>query len=308
MLIKKITKTLFVITLLCIDLFATEKLNVIATNSIIDDWISEIADKKINLTTIIGPDTDNHTFEPTPKDGVSLSKADLIFENGLGLEYWLDDLYVSSKSKAIRIPLSNSLHNLYKYNKNSTTCTHPNCNHSQDYDPHTWLDVSNVIAMIKIITKQLVLSDPLNASYYQTHSEIYIKKLQELDSWIFHQIKLIPLQNRKLLTNHNSMRYFALRYKFELAGDMLGSSSTESVDPSGAQFVKLIAIIKKYKIKAVFGENSHNTILLDNLTAETNLPKPQILYIESLGKKNSPAENYIALMRYNVLTIVNALK
>ena len=309
MLIKKIILCLISgCFFVCTQLFGHQTLNVVSTNSIIGDWVHQIARNKVNLSIIVGPDTDNHTFEPTPKDAIFISKADLIFENGLGLEFWLDYLFKSSKSKASRIPLSASLPNLYEYKNSGHAHTHASSCRHHECDPHTWLSVPNAIAIIKIITQSLIYADPSNQAYYQSQSNAYIQKLQALDSWIFDQVNTIPPENRKLITNHDNFRYFALRYNFEVLGDILGSSSTENIDPSASQFVKLIKLIKAHNVKAVFAENVQNTVLVDKLASEANLPKPKVLYTEALGKKDSPASDYISLMRHNVLSIVDALK
>src|SRR5260221_8546522 len=76
------------------------KLNVIATFSILGDLVQNVAGDNIQLHTLVGPDGDTHTYEPIPADGVALAQANVIFENGLGFETWLDKLYTASASKA----------------------------------------------------------------------------------------------------------------------------------------------------------------------------------------------------------------
>lgn len=280
------------------------QLQIVATDSIIADWIKNISNNTLHLTTLVGPDTDNHTFEPTPRDGVSLSKANIIFENGLGLEFWLNGLYKSSKSKAQRIALSSYVNNLLKANCHG----HAHCNHGHDYDPHTWLDVNNVILMVQTIKETLVKEDPENAQTYQILTAKYIDELKKLDVWIFEQVSKIPPANRKLITNHNSFAYFAKRYGFTILGDILGSTSTDNIDPSAGHFKNLIKIIRKHKVPAIFGENIQNNALINKLAQETHLPQPKILYTESLSKESGPARSYVDLMKYNVETMVESLK
>lgn len=78
------------------------KLNVVATYSVLGDFVHNVAGDQVALTTLVGGDGDTHTFEPAPQDSVALAKADVIFENGVGFEGWLDKLYTSSQSKAVR--------------------------------------------------------------------------------------------------------------------------------------------------------------------------------------------------------------
>lgn len=283
---------------------APAPLQIIATDSIIADWIKNISNNSLHLITLVGPDTDNHTFEPTPQDSVALTKANIIFENGLGLEFWLNGLYKSSASKAERIALSSHIKNLLKADCHG----HAHCNHGHDYDPHIWLDVSNVIIMVQTITDTLVKKDPQNSQIYRALSTKYITELETLDDWIFSQVSQIPPSNRKLITNHNSFAYFAKRYGFKILGDILGSTTTDNVDPSAGHFKNLVTIIRKNKVPAIFGETIQNNALINKLASETNLPKPKLLYTEALSKKNGPAKNYIELMQYNVKTLVENLK
>src|SRR5262245_17638210 len=81
----------------------SEKLNVVATFSILGDWVQAVAGDNVQLHTLVGPDGDTHTYEPVPADGVALAHANLIFENGLGFETWLNKLYTASGSAARRV-------------------------------------------------------------------------------------------------------------------------------------------------------------------------------------------------------------
>jgi len=281
-----------------------EGLMVVATNTLVADWVHEVAGDKIRLKTLVGPNSDVHSFEPSPQDVQRLSQADLIFENGLGLEYWLNALYKASDSKAVRISLSDGLP-LLPYEDCGHEChTH---GHLMDNDPHVWLDVQNVILMVKRIETVLIQYDPANKVYYHSKANDYIKKLQELDEWIFAQIQSIPVNNRKLITNHNNFRYFAKRYGLTILGSVLHSATTEGTGPSARKFTQLIKLIRQYNIPAVFGENVQNPVLIRQLAKEAHLPPPEILYTEALGSTNELAKNYVELMRYDVNTLVKGL-
>lgn len=279
-------------------------LTVVATNTLIADWVQEVAQDKIKLKMLVGPNSDVHSFEPSPQDVQYLSQADLIFENGLGLEYWLNALYKASDSKAVRIPLSEGLQ-LLPYED----CGHECHNHGHmDKDPHVWLDVQNVILMVKKIETVLIKYDPANKAYYHLKANDYVKKLQGLDEWIFVQIQSIPENKRNLITNHNNFRYFAKRYGLTILGSVLHSGTTEGTGPSAREFTQLIKLIKRYNVPAVFGENVQNPSLTRQLAKEANLPAPEILYTEALGGAASePAQNYVELMRYDVNTLVKGL-
>src|ERR1700735_5323824 len=96
---------LFVLFVLGLGVFPAhaDKTNVIATISIIGDVVKNVAGDAVNLVTLVGPNGDAHEYEPIPSDSVNIARADIIFENGLHLEHWLDKLYEASGSKAKRV-------------------------------------------------------------------------------------------------------------------------------------------------------------------------------------------------------------
>ena len=85
------------------------KLKVIATISIIGDWVNIVGGDCIDLKTLVGPDGDPHEYEPVPADSVCVAQASLVFENGFGLENWLDKLYDSARSEATRVVITNGI-------------------------------------------------------------------------------------------------------------------------------------------------------------------------------------------------------
>ena len=276
-----------------------QKLQVIAAQSIIADWVYQVAGDRVELSTLVKENTDTHTFEPAARDIVALAKGNILFENGLGLEFWLDDLYRSSESSAKRIVLSDKVEKI-PVEKGQ---------HSHgEFDPHIWLNVKNTITMVNIISQVLQDADSQNASFYKTRTDAYIKELEKLDAWIFAQVSSIEEKDRKLISGHNSLGYFAKHYGFKILGSILASSSTDQIDPSALHFAKLIRLIRKNKVPGIFSENIENTALIRQLAKETSLPKPKMLYTGALSGSDGPANTYIKLMRHNVKTIVESLK
>lgn len=279
------------------------KTKVVACNSIIADWVREIAKGKIELYTIVPPDTDNHSFEPSARDAIKIAQADLIFEIGLGFEFWLDGIFNSSESQAQRIELSNYSKKIALSECASHHCSH----HHSDFDPHVWLNPNNVILMVERIGEVLSKVDSPNKAFYMKNTAGYKKELSLLNKWILQKIEVLPLSKRKLVTNHDNFSYFAKEYGFDSVGNVLGSASTETGDPSASQFVKLLKLIKEKKVRAIFAENIQNTALVDKLAQEAHLPKPNVLYTEALSSSSGPASTYLEMMRYNVKTIVGSL-
>jgi len=288
------------------------KPKVVATFSVLGDLLSNIAGDKIEVVTLVGPDSDTHVYEPKPSDVAKIANAVAIFEIGVGLEHWLDKLYQSSSSKAKRHVVTSGLTLLdgsddepekkdAKKDKDKAKAK------EEDKDPHVWHDVKNAMHMVRQMRDQLMKVDPANASFYQTKTLAYLLKLEELDTWVFSQVATVPRARRKLVTNHDTFNYFAKRYGFDIVGDALGSTSTEGAEPSPKDIVKLIRKIKDAKVPVIFAENIESNKLIKRLATEAGVRLGPELFTDALGKAGSPGETYEKMVRYNVTAIVTEL-
>lgn len=321
---------------------AGEKLKVVATFSILGDLVQSVGGDKIELHTLVGPGGDTHTFEPSPSDSVALVEARLIFENGLELETWLDDLYSASGSTAKRVVVTEGLdpiamaageheheetgehdeHAASEHEEHAAEAEHEEHSAETDheehagtdghghahgeFDPHVWHDVPHVIHEVELIRDALVEADPANAPSYQANAEAYLGQLKELDSWVAEEIKKIPADRRKLVTSHDTFGYLARRYGLEIVGSGLGVS-TEASDPSAAEVAGLIEEIRAVGVPAIFTENVSNPKLMERVAAEAGVTLGPQLYTDALGEPGSDGETYLKMMRYNVTALVTAL-
>lgn len=272
------------------------KPKVIATISIIGDVVKNVAKDAVDLIVLVGPDGDAHEYEPVPGDSVNIAKADIIFENGLYLEHWLDKLYAASGSKARRVIVSQGVA-LRIFEDNP-----------QEVDPHAWQDVTNVIIYTQNVRDALVAFDPAHKDQYTINANNYIQKLQSLNAWIQAQVAFIPVDKRKLVTNHDALGYFARSYGFKIIGAVIPSATTEASDPSAQQTVRLLNIIKANGVHAIFSENMANPKLAQTLSKEAGVQVGPELYTDALGLKGSEGETYLKMMRHNVKIFLEYLK
>jgi len=282
---------------------ASGKFKVVATTSILGDFVQNVGGDKVEVRTLVGAGGDAHTFEPSPADGVALAEAQLVFENGLEFETWLDDLHTASGSKAERVVVTEGLEPLAA----------PEGEHAEEgehergeFDPHVWHDVTHAIGMVEKVRDALVKADPANAQTYQSNAEAYIAQLQELDAWVLEQVKALPEDRRRLVTSHDTFGYFAARYGFAIVGTALGVS-TEVADPSAGEIAKLVEDIKAASVPAIFAENVSNPKLMEQIANEAGVQLAPKLYTDALGAPGSDGETYLKMIRYNVTTIVTAL-
>ena len=274
------------------------KLNVVATFSILGDLAQAVAGENVQLRTLVGSDGDTHTYEPIPADGVALAQANLIFENGLGFETWLNKLYTASGSRAKRVVVSSGV----------TPGKITIGSEAGSTDPHAWQDVTYAMGMVAVIRDSLAAQDPAHAAAYQANAAAYLKQLQDLDGYIQQQAGTLPAGRRRLVTNHDALGYFAVRYGFQVMGDVLGSVSTEASEPSAAEIARLIDEIKGAQVPAIFTENIENAAVINQVAQEAGVTVAPPLYTDALGKPGTAGESYVKMMRYNIDTIVAALK
>ncbi len=289
------------------------KPKVVATFSVVGDLVRNVAGDHVELITLVGSDGDAHTFEPAPQDAAALAKAAVIVENGVGFEGWLDKLYASSQSKAKRVVASKGLklrdaddEHEHEAKKDGDKQKHKHDH--DDQDPHVWHDVQNAIHMTGVIETELAKADPANAAKYRANAAAYAKQLQELDQWVLDQVATVPEARRKLVTSHDTFGYFAQRYGFKVVGTALGSFSTETADPSAADFAKLCATIKAAKVPVVFAENIQSAKVVHRLAQEAGVKLAPPLFTDALGKEGSEGDTYLKMMRHNVAVIVNNLR
>ena len=272
-------------------------IRIVATYSILGDWVRKIGGDQVKLATLVGPGGDAHTYEPTPRDSVALSKADIVFENGLGFETWLDRLFEASGSKARRIVVTAGIKPRELVQDGKRT----------EVDPHVWHLPSNAVRMVEAITDALVQAQPAYANEFRQRQSEYVGQLHELDEWISQETSSIPEQRRKLVTTHDTFGYMADAYGYEVLS-VLGSGSSEVSDPSAAQVAAIIDRIRKLKIPAIFSENILNPQLTRQIADQAGVKIVPTLYTDALGPAESTGSDYLSMMRFNIRTIVEALR
>jgi zinc/manganese transport system substrate-binding protein len=273
------------------------KLKVVATFSVLGDFVRVIAGNNVALTTMVGPDSDTHEFEAAPSDSVRLADADVIIENGLGLEKWMDNLYIASGSKAARIISSAGV--LPREMEE---------NGQKEADPHIWQNPLNAIQMVKNIEAALSKADAAHADAYRKNAAAYTKQLQGLDAEISAEVDKLSKDQRKIVTSHDALGYFAERYGFEVIGSVIQSLSTEAGEPSAQDIAALVDNIKATGAKAIFLESMANPTLVERVANEAGVEIGPELYTDALGAKGSAGATYLEAMRHNAQAIVGTLR
>lgn len=283
------------------------KLSVVATTTILGNVVKEIGGDQIDLTILLPTGVDPHSYQPTPQDIKLLTNSNLIFMNGAGLEEFMQRLIDNaliganhSSPKIISASDGINLRHLDSAQGQSGIDTQGGT------DPHVWFDPQNVIIWSQNIAETLSNADPANASLYQENQKAYQTKLEELDQWITQQIAQIPAQDRKLVTDHNDLGYFADKYGFDILGAVVPSFST-AAEPSAQELANLEQTIQDSGAKAVVVGTTVNANIEKRIAQDTNT-KLITIYTGSLSEPGGEAATYLDFMRYDATAIVTGLK
>ncbi|MCK1385477.1 zinc ABC transporter substrate-binding protein [Bradyrhizobium sp. 21] len=280
---------LLLASLLISPLHAAERLNVVASFSILGDFVRNVGGDKINLTTLVGADSDVHVYTPAPSDAKRVADARLVIVNGLGLEGWLPRLVQSAGSKAQVVTASAGIAPLKL---------------GSAADPHAWQSVLNAKIYVRDIADALAAADPDDADFFRVRAKAYLEKLETLDREVREAVGKIPLERRKVISTHDAFGYFAAEYGVQFIAPLGVSTETE---PSARDIAGIIGQIRAQKIPAVFLENISDDRLIRRIAAETGSKVGGTLISDGLTGEKGSAPTYIDMVRHNIKALTSAL-
>ena len=277
---------------------AQDKVNVVATFSILGDLVKNVGGDRVDVTMLVGPNSDTHVFSPTPADARKLGSAKVVFVNGLGLEGWIARLVKASGTKAPTVVASVGVKS-----RKMDDGHHHGHSHAEA-DPHAWQSVANTRIYVANIRDGLSKSDPAGKDTYVANASAYLAKLDMLEQEVKAAVAKIPADRRKVITTHEAFGYFAVAYGMEFIAPE--GVSTEAA-PSARDVAKIIAQIKKQKIPALFMENVSDPRMMQQIAKESGARIGGTLYSDALSDASGPAPSYVEMMRSNVSELTKAL-
>jgi ABC-type Zn uptake system ZnuABC Zn-binding protein ZnuA len=287
-----------------VDLSTDEKLRVVTTSNLVTDTISNIGGDAIELTGLLPRGVDPHSYELTTGDLQSIHDAHVVFINGAELEETILVTLANSGSEVPIVSLSEDL-SLRTLGGPQSVDDHSE-DHASGVDPHVWFDPTNVIGWSQ--TAQLALSslDPENESIYQQNAQSYGDELKILDAWIMEQTSAIPEERRMLISDHESFGYLADRYGFQVVGAVIPSFSS-SASVSAQELADLTDTLRDLDAKIILVSTTTNSALAESIATDTGAQVVSV-YVGALSPPDGPAPTYIDLMRFDLQTIVEALR
>lgn len=279
----------------------TPRFKIVATTSMLGDVIQNIVGDKATVVTLMGPGIDPHVYKASPKDISALSKADVVFYNGLHLEGKIADVLRSLRLQKLVYAASDGI-------DASNYLADPNF--AEGVDPHIWFDVSLWKQAVAYISKQLQASDPAAAAYYQANTALYLQKLDQLHQATQEAIQQIPKPQRVLISAHDAFSYLGRAYDIEVRG-LQGVSTVEECGLR--DITNLVNFIVERNIKAIFPETSVPDKPLRAVVEGCKrkghpVALGESLYSDTLGQEGTHEGTYIGMIEANIRTIVNALQ
>lgn len=269
-------------------------LNVVSSFSVLGDMVQQVGGEHVHVDTLVGPDGDPHTFEPSPKDSALLSKADVVVVNGLGLEGWIDRLIKASGFKGELVVASTGV-KTHTLDEDGKTVT----------DPHAWNSAANGALYAKNIMNGLIKADPEDSAALKASGERYIAQLNDIHHWAKSQFDGIAQAKRKVLTSHDAFGYFSRAYGVTFLAPQGLSSESEA---SAAQVAALIKQIKADGVHTWFMENQLDPRLVKQIATATGSQPGGELYPEALSASGGVADSYVKMLRHNVKLIADSMR
>lgn len=278
-------------------------LKVLAVETFLADMAQNVAGERLRIEALMPIGVDPHSFEPTPQDLRRVADCDVLIVNGAGLEEFLTRLLQNAGGTHLVIEASAGLTSRTPREGEVADAagTH------EAGDPHFWLDPNYTIKYVENIRDGLSQADLDRAAEYAANAQAYIAKLQQLDQWVRAQIEQVPTAQRQLVTNHESLGYYADRYGFVIIGSIVPSVSS-SASPSAQQVIRLVAHMRQSGARAIFLESGSNPQLARQIAQEAGIHVVTELYTHSVSAPDGPAPTYIDMIRYDTRAMVDALK
>jgi len=283
---------------------ADSRLSVVTGNTIVQDIAVHIGGARIDASCLLQPGVDPHSYQPVPEDVKRLAAAQVVIINGLGFEGLFEGLAKEAGFKGTLVVATKGIVPLKMEADECHGHDHGHA-HGKVDDPHAFNSIAKGVRYAENIRDALIAADAAGAEVYRTAAAAYITELRAADAAAKMQFASLTKAQRKIITNHDAMQYFAQEYGFEV---LAPNTALEDSQPSAKELAELIDFIKNQGVKGVFLEFGKNEKIIEQIAKEAGVSIGAELYLDGVGPAGSAASTYLGMFKSNVSSIVTGLK
>jgi zinc/manganese transport system substrate-binding protein/manganese/iron transport system substrate-binding protein len=266
---------------------ASGGLAVVATTTQVADLARNVGGDRARVTGLLAANADPHDYEVRPSDVEAVAEAGVVLRSGGDLDEWLQEAIDGSGTEA---PVLNLIERVQ----------------ARPDDPHWWQDPRNAALAVAAIRDALVAADPGGAAAYRANATAYLAEIDELDRAVARCLETVPARQRKLVTTHDALAYYAARYDVEVVGTVIPSLSTDG-QASAGELSALVDTIRAEEVEAIFAESSVDAKVERAVAAEAGATVGKALWADTLGPEGSDGATYLDSIAANTRALVEGL-
>lgn len=283
----------------CSQPITPEKPQVVVTTNILGDVTRQVLGDQVQVTTLMQPNADPHSFEISAQEASLMGSADLVVSNGLGLEGGLQQHLDRAAKAGAPMLVAGDVVEVLPYSSGDAEGTP---------DPHFWTDPAAMLDVVNAMETAARNIEGIDAGRLAASADAYRDQLTRLDVEMTDAFAAIPKERRALVTNHHVFGYLAERFDFRVVGAVIPGGTTLAA-PSAADLRKLSEAIRDAGVPTIFAESSQPDRLVQVLASEAGLNvRVAELFTESLTGPDGGAATYLDMMRANTKRIVQGLR
>jgi zinc/manganese transport system substrate-binding protein len=269
---------------------------VVVTTNILGDVVTNVVGDEAEVTVLMRPNSDPHSFEISAREAARILSADLVVSNGLGLEEGLQQHLDAAAEAGVPVLAAGEAVDVLQYASGDAP------------DPHFWTDPVRMVDVVAAVAESLAEEvDGVDSSSVEANAAAYTAQLAELDAEMTRAFATIPSASRNLVTNHHVFGYLADRFGFTVVGAVIPGGSTLAA-PSASDLRDLVDAIELAEVPTVFAESSQPDRLVRVLAEEAGIDVAVVeLFTESLSEPGEGADSYLTMMRTNTGRIATGL-
>lgn len=267
---------------------------ILTTFTILADMARNVAGEKSLVESLVKPGSEIHGYEPTPSDIVRAKSADLILDNGLGLERWVEKFYRNLKHVP-HITLSTGI----------MPISIRDDTYGGQTNPHAWMSPKLALKYVENIRDALIALDPDNTETYTANALAYGEKIKQIDQRLQKTVEKIPVNKRFIVTCEGAFSYLARDYGLKELY-LWAVNSEKRATPQ--QLKKVIRTVQNNRIPAIFCESTVSADVQKQVAKESNTKFGGVFYVDSLTGVNGAAPTYYGLIDYNINAFSNSFK